>query len=135
MSTSISRHLCVGDSPQVKFANRGWSGWLACVLAALLALLLPPCGRTAEELPRLVGKVTNVVDGDTIDVQLTSGTIRVRVHGIDTPERNQPWGSQATAALSVLVLGKQVELEPFEQDRYERLVARVHGRSRHQCAI
>jgi endonuclease YncB( thermonuclease family) len=60
--------------------------------------------------------VTRVIDGDTIDV---------RLNGIDTPERGQRWGKEATAALSRLVMGKRVELEPFQQDRYDRLIANV----------
>jgi endonuclease YncB( thermonuclease family) len=66
-----------------------------------------------------------VVDGDTIDIALSSGPIRVRLHAIDTPERGQPWFSEATVALAELVMGRDVDLEPFEQDRYDRLVAIV----------
>ena len=72
-----------------------------------------------------MGRVTKVIDGDTIDVQLDSGLIRVRFHGIDTPEKTQPHFKEATTALSQWVLNKQVQLEPFEQDRYDRLVAIV----------
>lgn len=75
--------------------------------------------------PVLSGTVTRVIDRDTIDVRLTSGQIRVRLNGIDTPERGQPWGKEAAAELSKLVLTKVVELEPFEQDRYDRLIANV----------
>lgn len=76
-------------------------------------------------MPTLPGVVTRVIDGDTLDVRLDSGSIRVRLHAIDTPERAQPWGREAAAALAALVAGKHVELEPFEQDAYDRLVARV----------
>ena len=43
-------------------------------------------------------KVIKTVDGDTIDV-LTEDkkTIRLRFNGIDTPERGQPFGNNATA--------------------------------------
>jgi micrococcal nuclease len=59
-------------------------------------------------------------------VQLDSGAIRVRFHGIDAPEKGQPHGKEATAALSSWLLAKEVQLEPFEQDRYERLIAIVY---------
>ena len=75
--------------------------------------------------PVLVGTVSRVVDGDTIVVQLSSGSIRVRLYGIDAPEHNQPGGPEATAALKSLVGGARVELEPVSQDRYNRMVARV----------
>ena len=79
----------------------------------------------AQDLPVLVGTVTKIVDGDTIDVQLSSGPIRVRLHGVDTPERGQPWGKESTAALTALVMGKEVDIEPFSQDRYERMIGIV----------
>jgi endonuclease YncB( thermonuclease family) len=80
---------------------------------------------SGEESPVLVGAVTKVVDGDTVDVQLSSGPIRVRLHGIDTPERGQPGATEATAALSNLIAGKHVAIEPFSQDRYERMIGIV----------
>ena len=42
-----------------------------------------PAERGAAPVTVLVGKVIRVIDGDTIDVLLSSGTIRVRLHGID----------------------------------------------------
>lgn len=79
----------------------------------------------AEDLPRLPGTVVGVVDGDTVDVRLSSGMIRVRLQAIDTPERGQHYGDAAKQALARIVFGKAVELEPYEQDRYDRLVARI----------
>jgi len=75
--------------------------------------------------PVLSGTVTRVIDGDTLEVQLGSGPIRVRLNSIDTPEKDQPWGLEAQAALARRVDGKRVELEPVTQDRYDRLVAVV----------
>jgi len=74
------------------------------------------------EVPRLVGRVIKVVDGDTLDIRLESGPLRIRLHAADTPERGQPYYEEARAALSKLVLDKVVEVEPFEQDRYDRMV-------------
>jgi endonuclease YncB( thermonuclease family) len=78
----------------------------------------------AQELV-LVGKTDRVVDGDTFDVVLDSGRIRVRVWGIDAPEHDQRDGAEATAALRQLVEGREVELQPAGQVSYERMVARV----------
>ncbi len=75
--------------------------------------------------PILVGAVVHVYDGDTIKVQLDSGPIIVRLHSIDTPEHDQPWGPEATAALANRVRGRQVSLDVVTQDSYERLVADV----------
>ena len=80
----------------------------------------------AESDAVLAGKVTRVIDGDTIDVLLDSGRIRVRLHGIDAPERDQPGGSAATAWLARQILNEPVLLEPVSQDQYARMVAVVH---------
>lgn len=75
--------------------------------------------------PFLVGKVIHVYDGDTIQVRLDSGPVIVRLHSIDTPEHDQPWGKQAASALARRVQGRQVSLAVVAQDSYERLVADV----------
>ena len=71
------------------------------------------------------GIVTNVVDGDTVDVE---GVGRIRVIGIDTPERGACGFESATQAMSVLVLGREVALVPgatVDVDRYGRLLRYV----------
>lgn len=93
------------------------AGFVTALLVASLA--------HGEPSAVLVGTVTGVIDGDTLDVMLTSGPVRVRLNGVDAPEKNQPGGAEAKKALSDLVFGKQIELEPFEQDRYARLVGTV----------
>ena len=79
-----------------------------------------------DEVPVLVGAVIKIIDGDTIKVQLDSGPINVRFSSMDAPEKDQPWGTEATAALSARVSNQQVALEVMSQDRYERLVAVVY---------
>jgi endonuclease YncB( thermonuclease family) len=69
--------------------------------------------------------VTNVVDGDTIDVQDVG---RIRVIGIDTPERGACGYDSATYAMAALVLGREVTLVPGaadDSDRYGRLLRYV----------
>jgi len=79
-----------------------------------------------QDNPVLVGTVTKITDGDTITVKLSSGPITVRFDSIDAPERNQPWGREATAALAELLGGQLVSLDVMSQDRYDRLVAVVY---------
>jgi len=95
---------------------------LLCTL--ILALSLGQAAQAADD-PVLPGTVVGVVDGDTADIRLQSGMIRVRLHAIDAPERDQPHGAASKQALSKLVYGKHVNVEPIEQDRYDRLVARL----------
>ena len=73
------------------------------------------------EVPSSAEKHTlkRIIDGDT--VELTDGT-RIRLHGIDTPERDQPYGKQATRQLDKL-LGRTVYVEEKDTDRYGRVVA------------
>jgi endonuclease YncB( thermonuclease family) len=107
-------------------APAGHHGVMALRLLSTLLLalaLVVPC--QADTNPVLEGVVVGVVDGDTADIRLASGMIRVRLHAIDAPERDQPHGEASKQALSKLVFGRTVAVEPFEQDRYDRLVARL----------
>lgn len=91
-----------------------------------LLLVLSPCAIVqAADDPVLPGVVVGIVDGDTADVRLQSGMIRVRLHAVDAPERDQPHGAASKQALSKLIYGKTIDVEPIEQDRYDRLVARL----------
>ena len=77
------------------------------------------------------GRITGIVDGDTINVLIQAKRIRVqqqirvRIAFIDAPEKGQPFGQRAKAAMSELVFGKDVKLRPHTIDRYGRVVARV----------
>jgi endonuclease YncB( thermonuclease family) len=72
------------------------------------------------------GRITGIVDGDTINVLILSKQhIRVRLAFVDAPERGQAFGQRAKQAMSELVFGKDVELQPHTIDRSGRLVARV----------
>ena len=72
--------------------------------------------------------VVNIVDGDTIDVRGAGGEERVRIIGIDTPERGECGFTEASAALSAIIQGKNVELlggARDDRDRYDRLLRYV----------
>ena len=75
------------------------------------------------------GTVTHIVDGDTLDVLIGSRRERIRVIGIDTPERGVCYTNAATAAATRLASGKRVVLrgDPSQdtRDRYGRLLAYV----------
>ncbi|MEO5362555.1 MAG: thermonuclease family protein [Magnetococcus sp. DMHC-8] len=71
------------------------------------------------------GRVVRVVDGDTVWVERDGTGIRIRLEGIDAPERDQPWGEEATAFIRQQALGGEVTVLGKEWDRYGRLVARI----------
>lgn len=90
----------------------------AALLGAAIYLLAGTVG--AEVLD---GRVVGVMDGDTVKV-LVDGhqEERVRLAGIDTPERAQPFGAAAKQRLSDLVYGRQVAVHWHKRDRYGRIV-------------
>ncbi len=77
--------------------------------------------------PRAYGTTVGVVDGDTIDVAIQGQVERVRYIGMDTPERDEPYYDQATAANRALVAGKRLLLvrDVSDRDRYGRLLRYV----------
>ena len=50
---------------------------------------------------------------------------RIRLGGIDAPEKAQPFGEKSKQNLSRLVFGKDVRVEWEKRDRYERIVGKV----------
>ena len=72
------------------------------------------------------GTIVSVADGDTVRARLDSGsTIRIRLEGIDAPERGEPFSTQARNATRVMLFNKKVQLKATDVDRYDRLVARI----------
>ena len=75
-----------------------------------------------------LAQVTNVIDGDTIDVRFNDRLYRVRYIGIDTPEAGEDLWDLATARNRALVTGQTVQLaiDVSETDRYGRLLRYVY---------
>lgn len=72
------------------------------------------------------GKVVGISDGDTIKVLDSSNhEWKVRLMGIDAPEKRQPFGTVSKQSLSELVYMKPVKIEWFKKDRYKRIVGKV----------
>jgi endonuclease YncB( thermonuclease family) len=93
--------------------------FFAIVLAVLL--LVSTSVARAEAPPALDAKVSKVGDGDTFTLRGESR--RIRVWGLDAPERNDPGGAAATAALRGLISGRLLHCDVLDIDRYGRLVA------------
>ena len=74
----------------------------------------------------LEGKVVRIVDGDTLVIlDATKTQHRVRLAGIDTPERGQPFGKGATENLARLAGMKVARVEWNKKDRWKRLIGTV----------
>jgi endonuclease YncB( thermonuclease family) len=74
----------------------------------------------------LKGRVVRVIDGDTI-VVLDAGKVqhKIRLQGIDAPERKQAFGTKSKENLSDLVAGKSVVVDYSKYDRYQRILGKV----------
>ena len=69
------------------------------------------------------GRVVNVLDGDTVQVLVQGNTTyRVRLSGIDSPEKDQPWGQQSKKYLIKAVASKTVSVTGDAHDKYGRLL-------------
>jgi len=80
------------------------------------------------------GRVAWVADGDTLDIELPSGKVRVRLLGVDTPEKEtehtkaEPWGPEVGAIVARRLRGAEVELiaDLAKRDAYDRVLGYVH---------
>ena len=71
------------------------------------------------------GPVVSVLDGDTIEVLHNNRAERIRLSGIDCPEKGQAYGQKAKYAASGLVFGKEIILQTHGKDKYGRTLADV----------
>lgn len=88
-----------------------------------ITLLALAHGAYAETI---TGRVVGIADGDTIavlDAQLVQH--RIRLAGIDAPEKSQPFGNRSRESLSDLAYNKTVMVETDKRDIYGREVGKV----------
>ena len=71
------------------------------------------------------GRVVAVLDGDTIEVLHSGKAERIRLTGIDCPEKKQAFGQRAKQATSALSFGQHVTVHSAGKDRYKRTLAMV----------
>ena len=81
---------------------------------------------SAADLKTFTARVVGVVDGDTVDVLTAERSLeRIRLTGIDAPEKSQAFGQRSKQHLSDLVFGKTVRIEWAKRDRNKRIVGRI----------
>jgi micrococcal nuclease len=91
------------------------------LLVGLVLIVLPAPLFAAE----FSGQVVRVIDGDTIEVLHRQRPERIRLHGIDCPEKGQAFGKRAKQATSTLAFGKEATLHTHGKDKYGRTIADV----------
>ena len=95
------------------------AGSVVGLAIALLVLAVPSGGEDFQ------GKVVRIVDGDTIEVLHSLRAERIRLHGVDAPEKSQAFGSRARQFTAGLVFGRIVTVREKGRDRYGRTLAQI----------
>ncbi|HVG41398.1 MAG TPA: thermonuclease family protein, partial [Chitinophagaceae bacterium] len=76
---------------------------------------------------KLQNKVVGITDGDTFTLLTDENKqIKIRLHGIDCPEKAQDFGTVARQKLSDLIFNEPLRIEKKDVDRYGRTVALVY---------
>lgn len=90
------------------------------IVASILAFSVSTFADTIQ------GRVVAIADGDTVTVlDATNTQWKIRLMGIDAPEKKMPFGQRSKENLSDLVFNKQVSVEYSKQDRYGRTVGKI----------
>lgn len=98
--------------------NFNRAGALVVVALAMLT--------TATHAETLTGRVVGIADGDTLTLlDATKAQYKVRLAGIDSPEKGQAFGQVCKKSLSDLAYDRVATVESSKQDRYGRLVGKV----------
>jgi endonuclease YncB( thermonuclease family) len=92
------------------------------VSTSFLLLLLLPSFCNADVL---IGKVIAIADGDTITILADNTPYKIRLSGIDAPEKRQAFGNQSKQSLADIVFQKTVIVNFNKLDKYNRIVGKV----------
>ena len=122
---SIGDLIALVDDQKImtKQIAKQFAPWRAfCIFTLFTTLLVVGSAAFSD----ITGRVVAVTDGDTIKVLDDTNTEhKIRLTGIDAPERGQPYGTVSTRRLASMVAGKQVFVESSEKDRYGRYLGKV----------
>jgi micrococcal nuclease len=95
--------------------------------AALIAMATSLPATAAKPHYEISGKVVKIADGDTLTI-LDADKVqhKIRLAGIDAPEKGQAFGTKARENLADKVFGQTVRVEVIDVDRYKREVGRIY---------
>ena len=94
------------------------------VIIILLCILLP----LICSAQRFTVKVVSISDGDTFTaINSDNLQLKIRIWGIDAPEKKQAFGNKSKEFLSSLIFGKTISIDVQSKDRYGRLLAYVYS--------
>lgn len=91
-----------------------------------IAIFFSAASLAARDVATLAGGVVSIHDGDTLTILVDNKRQeRIRLAGVDAPERGQAFGEVSRQHLASLVSGKQVVVEWRKRDKYHRIVGKV----------
>ena len=73
----------------------------------------------------LQGKVLWVYDGDTFKMETSQGVVKIRLYGIDAPEKGQRFADESRQQLIHLIGGRMVTVSTESVDPHHRIVGVV----------
>lgn len=100
------------------------------ILLKLISPLLLLCCLLSGDALAFQGKVVGISDGDTITIMNNGIGEKIRLYGVDCPEKGQDFGKRAKHFTSDMVFGKIVTVDTVVKDRFGRTVGivKVSGR-------
>nr|WP_298419658.1 thermonuclease family protein [Hylemonella sp.] len=109
------------DAAEIPLRVQTWFRKTAALAALLLACLCPPALSATY-----TGRVVAISDGDTLTVlDAKQRQHKIRLAGIDAPEKRQAWGQRAQQFLGERVFQRVVRVEVSKTDRYGREIGKV----------
>ena len=94
---------------------------------------MPLSCKDNEQPPQVLeGICVGVSDGDSLHLELPDGErVRVRLYGIDAPEKDQECALAARKKLGKLIYDKEIRVEVLDVDKYGRYVGKVYAGARY----
>lgn len=92
----------------------------------VILFLLPLLALTPPSYT-LKGKAVRIIDGDTFDLLVDKTTYRIRLAGIDAPEKSQDFGTASKQLLGTLCAGELLTVVVTDTDRNKRKIAEVYS--------
>lgn len=89
-------------------------------------LLLPLLAFAPPPVYKLKGKAVRIVDGDTFDLLVGTTTHRIRLAGIDAPEKGQDFGTASKLLLGKLCSNQILTVTVTDVDRNKRKIAEIY---------
>lgn len=91
------------------------------VLIAIMLMLMS----SAANSDTLTGHVVGITDGDTLTLLVDRQQYKIRISGIDAPERHQAWGDKSKANISRLAFNQTAVADCPKVDRWGRQICKV----------